>query len=666
VSSIFELDQSGWEQRLADARLEPIAEEGGPGAFEGMLSGTGKGIMRGGARVGQFLGYAAAAPLALYERATDQEGRFTDPYFRGLDETANNAVDFWTPDARTTGIVGRVLGGLGEIALPLAAGGGNPALLIGSQQVGITADLTREGVDPTTAVGVGAVQGAATALGFKIPVLGKNTAQRVFTSAVGNAGLNMATTFAQQKILEGAGYNALAEQYDPLDVEGRTIDLLVGAAFGFLPQGPRAMPRSDRNAVLAAANARHFQVDTAPGRPLDTAASVAHQRAMETAIEQLLRDEPVAVAPEVVNGNFEARPQRDEKETMEALREVLGDIPEPRAPEPFHPVPAGDAAIRNPIDFDATPEVKLAQLKNLTEQNVPVVQKLVEDLNAKLAGTVSKLNVKEDAKILEKASRPSILAKKPWHGVEHIRDSLRFKTVIDRIDQLPGIVDVLKEHGVGVVKVDTAKLLEPGPWGWRIVALDLQLPNGQLVEHYMPIKELEYEADRAKSIALYQAAWEAAAARTGLDDSAALASLKSFSASAESLISTVSSISAPVSGTSVRQTPSTRTAASSGDRTTTVSGDSRNRATSAMSSSEGILPEGGFESPVISAVKELLIQQDIQIPTGAVNEDGTMVVRSAREVMAEAEAGVAKAQQDAQGIEAAVSCFLTRGFDDAA
>jgi hypothetical protein len=245
------------------------------------------------------------------------------------------------------------------------------------------------------------------------------------------------------------------------------------------------------------------------------------------------------------------------------------------------------------------------------------------------------------------------------------------------------------------VKVDTAKLLEPGPWGWRIVALDLQLPNGQLVEHYMPIKELEaakkggghelfekwrnedlmklspekrteYEADRAKSIALYQAAWEAAAARTGLDDSAALASLKSFSASAESLISTVSSISAPVSGTSVRQTPSTRTAASSGDRTTTVSGDSRNRATSAMSSSEGILPEGGFESPVISAVKELLIQQDIQIPTGAVNEDGTMVVRSAREVMAEAEAGVAKAQQDAQGIEAAVSCFLTRGFDDAA
>lgn len=377
MSSIFELDQEGWERRVADSRLEPV-EEGGPGWFDDVFSATGQGIMRGGARVGQFLGYAAA-PFIPYRKDHPED---LDPYFRGLDETVNSAVDFWTPDARTTGVVGKVLGGLGEIALPLAAAGGNPALLVGSQQMGTTADLAREGVDPTTAVMVGGLQGAATAVGFKIPVLGKTTAQRVFTSAVGNAGLNMATTFAQQKALEGGGYDALAEQYDPLDVEGRTIDLLIGAAFGFLPQGPRAMPRSDRNAVLAAANARHFQVDTAPGRPLDTAASAAHQRAMETAIEQLLRDEPVAVPPEVLDGNFEPRPARDEKETMEALREVLGDIPEPRA----------EVTPRVETSFEFTPS------RSLRPEEKVIEQRFGEQLKGDIAAAERRYAALEDSR----------------------------------------------------------------------------------------------------------------------------------------------------------------------------------------------------------------------------------------------------------------------------
>ncbi len=51
------------------------------------------------------------------------------------------------------------------------------------------------------------------------------------------------------------------------------------------------------------------------------------------------------------------------------------------------------------------------------------------------------------------------------------------------------------------------------------------------------------------------------------------------------------------------------------------------------------------------------------VPTGEIDADGNMVVRSGREVMAEAEAEIAKAEADAVGIEAAVSCFLTRGVE---
>ncbi len=311
MSTVFELDEAGWDQRIADARLQQPAQAD-PDFTDNLFSGVGNGLMRGLASVGRGVAVAASVPMVLAEKSLGTEGILTDKYFSAVDEYANDAVDFWTPDQRTVGTAGRVLGGLAEIVGPLAATGGNPSLLIASQQLGTATDLTRQGVDPTTANIVGTAQGAATAVGFKIPIIGKTLGQRVMSSAVGNVGVSMATTFAQRMALEKSGYDELAEQYDPLDAEGRTVDLLIGAAFGFIPQGssgPHVQP-SARNAILAGANARHFQVDTAPGRPLDAAASVAHQQAMETALKQLLDGDPVNVPPEVLEANFEPRNQQ--------------------------------------------------------------------------------------------------------------------------------------------------------------------------------------------------------------------------------------------------------------------------------------------------------------------------------------------------------------------
>jgi ribosomal protein S18 acetylase RimI-like enzyme len=292
--------------------------------------------------------------------------------------------------------------------------------------------------------------------------------------------------------------------------------------------------------------------------------------------------------------------------------------------------PGGDriaeADIVNPIDPHATPEAKLEQIHALTAENKPLVDSFLKDLDAAL-GTESKSSVKEDAKILDKAQRPSILAEQPWHDIEHVRDTLRFKTVIDRVDQLPAIADALRAKGWDVVKVDTAKMENPKEWGWRFAALDVRMPNGQIVEHYMPLRELEtvkeqghkiFEkwrnvdistlnpkqlAARAKDVAasnkLYSDAYKAALTRSGEAPTAVRASLDSFAAISGEARPKASSSTLPVMGNGGFETqgPDTgRNAKNPSDPLTTAIGDPES-ATYTLSglsmgdSSNGIVPK---------------------------------------------------------------------------
>lgn len=147
--------------------------------------------------------------------------------------------------------------------------------------------------------------------------------------------------------------------------------------------------------------------------------------------------------------------------------------------------------IVNPVDLGASDEDKVRQLNALTEENKPQIEKFLTLIDARY-GTKSKTSKKEDHKIIEKAHRPRIKETKDWFGVEHIRDSFRFKTVLENIEDLPKIAKDLKESGLcEVVKTDTAKVLQPDIFGWRIAVLDLKMKNGQLVEYYLPVQELE-------------------------------------------------------------------------------------------------------------------------------------------------------------------------------
>jgi len=161
-----------------------------------------------------------------------------------------------------------------------------------------------------------------------------------------------------------------------------------------------------------------------------------------------------------------------------------------------------DEQIVNRIDCDATTEEKIRQLQELSKENEPSVKDFLAKIDRKY-GTESKVSHKEPEKIEEKANRPAIKDLKKWHDVEHIRDSFRFKTVLNDIEDLSKIAEDLKETGIEVIKTDTDKVLSPGFWGWRIAALDLKMPNGQLVEYYLPVKEIE-EAKKAGNHQLFE------------------------------------------------------------------------------------------------------------------------------------------------------------------
>lgn len=153
-----------------------------------------------------------------------------------------------------------------------------------------------------------------------------------------------------------------------------------------------------------------------------------------------------------------------------------------------------EAAIVNPITIAPTPDAQTAALMALGRENIPLVESILSTLQTRL-GLEGKWSLKDPDRIMAKASRPSIRAEKPWHDIPHIRDGLRFKVTLDHFKKMPAVMRVLAENGVQVLKFDHAKMFKPKAWGWRFVAWDLKMPNGQLVEFYAPIPELEEAKD---------------------------------------------------------------------------------------------------------------------------------------------------------------------------
>lgn len=145
--------------------------------------------------------------------------------------------------------------------------------------------------------------------------------------------------------------------------------------------------------------------------------------------------------------------------------------------------------IVNPIDRNATAEDKVAQLQTLSVESKPLVERFLEQIDVQF-GTPSEINFKKPQDILEKANRPSIKESKEWFDVEHIRDSLRFKTPVENLSDLPKIVEQLKASEFEILKLDLDKLIKPKGRGWRMAAIDLRAPNGQIIEYQILPREM--------------------------------------------------------------------------------------------------------------------------------------------------------------------------------
>ena len=278
------------------------------------------------------------------------------------------------------------------------------------------------------------------------------------------------------------------------DQDGQAITLLQALANrkGTLSDDLSAAAREAKDQGYAAA-ARNFAEAVRRGverGDFDRAATGDVGRAVDVAPEgraAAIEDEPT------LEGFDEPTGPAVEAQTDQMAMDMFRTLDEPEQPRIESPIEEDRVEleqIRMPIDDDLPLDQVRAQVKALTDENVPLVKDLIARIDAKF-GTKSGDNIKDLSKVTQKANRPSILAKKPWHKVSHIRDSYRFKTVIDDIRDVPAIFDELLASGISLVKVDTGKLFEPKEWGWRIIAFDLRMPNGQLVEWYLPIKELE-------------------------------------------------------------------------------------------------------------------------------------------------------------------------------
>jgi len=681
MSDIFDLDTSG-QRTLADEAASNLLQPGQdhPSFWHGVPQAIGMGVMRGGVRAAQAVGMAGGGLLSQLESDGAgapglAPGTLTDPYFSALDKFISSAIDYWTPGANEVGTAGRVLGGLSEMTLPLMAGGGNPSLLIGSAAMGTGHDLVQQGVDANTATGVAVTQAAATAIGFRIPFLGSNLITRMASGAAGNLAVNAGSAEISHAILQAAGYDAQAKSFDPLDVEARIVDILSGAVFGTVAHlGTPSM----RDAVATAANAKHFQYDTAPGEPADITASVAHQKAMEAAVRDTLAGKPVDLSGTGIDqANFNPR---DRLPAFTEMPEELHGVDEALKPEPTHAEqiataelsdsarnqlsqhyeqasqakPAFDAAVREISQETGTPhEPLLPGLKG--------VKRATEKVMADYGGDVSQLKdvvrgtIVADSQLQIQSALKGI--KQHFGEPISLRDALSPESTPVSSDGYRDVkANVLVNGHVAEVQINVPEMLaakkraHPLYKEHRAISAKAELENRDVTPKENA-RQLELEAQQRK---IYAAAWNSFLTRERNTASETKVPLW-----AKDVVEN-----RRPSGTSqARQTPSdVREQGTPSTSANSVPGGNFAGSDMASTSSRSI-PETGPNSsdPVIRAAFQALTAHDFQIPTGETDASGNPVYRSAREVMAESEADVAKAKNDAKGFDALVGCILMKG-----
>lgn len=334
----FDLYRDEVDNRLATL---PGAKVPDPGAWDNFLSGTGRVAMQGFAKAGSAVDLLGAVGPIVQDKLTGGT-EAQDRYFKEHDEVFGRAVDYWTPKPNEVGAAGQIAGSLLSM-LPMVLA--SPALAVATTQVSTGEDLVKKGVDSGTAQAVGAVQAAGLGLGIWVPILGKTLAQRVL---LGGAGFNVvqgvATRGASEALLDGTAAEGDFKAFDPTML---TLDVLLGAAFGGVAHlhpamraegdawhkrmtewGAKLKP-SEVDALVTLRQAQHLNADSMPGQPADMQTATAHVDRMRKAIDDLANDRPVQIE-DMPAGRFEADPARraDAEASIKAMQDEAAKVAE--------------------------------------------------------------------------------------------------------------------------------------------------------------------------------------------------------------------------------------------------------------------------------------------------------------------------------------------------
>lgn len=321
--SFLDLDSNQEANLRERAALNPLDLTAGAGIFDGALSAPIKGLAKGlVAEPARALNLAlSAVPRAI---DTVRGGTETQDWWFEKTVSERSSVGTFsravTPDPHTTGIVGQVLNSFFDIGgQALTVGPTGVAILKGT---GKSIELVDKGVDADTARKAGAAEGALLGVGVHLPMsIGLRTLGNAFYGGVASAVPSMASRGAVHTILAEAGYPEMAAQYQWLDRQQVAIDFVLGVALGGLGSLVEArtmkslgaeVRASDVDAALTAQNARHLEVDTAPGLARTPQSRDAHVAAVMKATDDLLAGRPVDIAQtRVVEADFEPNTRLD-------------------------------------------------------------------------------------------------------------------------------------------------------------------------------------------------------------------------------------------------------------------------------------------------------------------------------------------------------------------
>lgn len=642
MSWLNEMVDAG-EVASQDQLLDRTTDKLAPGAFTGALGAIGPGLLRGAIEAGRTVQTTA---LQLGSAAIESELSIGAGYFpefedgqtqaqrefgegeakRIGEETAASVMDL-RPDPTEVGVVGQILGEAAAVlprtiagaltAGPLgaAAAAGAPAGY-SSKQVAMA-----EGIDETTAtlkglidagtMGVGALLPAARFVG---PVLGDAAI------AVGaNVGLGMAGRGATAAVLEDGGYTAQAAQYRIMDGTALATDAILGAAFFGIGRAGMRRPTTEQvDAALTERTTQHFDVDAAPGAPVDPRSAMSHQEALRTAIAQLNRGEPVAVPESIHSAEF--------------LR--TSEAPAPKAPT----MEEATATARQELE----PAVR-AELEQEATATVPNVA----DIRTELTGLQRSLDGL-DATFRDRAKQFQA------EGVSRKRAETQARQAIDAERQeLTGRISSLEDSLQGNRTGELAR--------GELAAM----ARGETPQRMEPrIKE------RAEQI--IQAFQPKPLAAGVVEGNARLNLAAAARQEIGRLIAEQDAISPRLEPATLdigQPKPVTQTA----DSVTKQPGSTTKEGESVTSEAKPATPERdpadlaspsqADADPTIQLADEVLARMDdMRLATGALDADGMPVTVSAREMLAQADGDIKAAQQDARGFAAAAACFLQRGL----